>query len=163
MGGGRVRCNILFIRCAVGIIVISIGSVVSRGTVVNGVGGGLCYVSNKVVENIHQKDKQSGGEGATLLDTGVKVNTSGVGPVNSGKTVGVVEESLNGVTGGGGETDSFDDSKNRLVTTRVEGFFEINKHDVVKLFVLESTVEFFIEKFYVAINGHVFPKPVLVR
>ena len=146
MGGGRVRCNILFIRCAVGIIVISIVSVVSRGTVVNGVGGGLCYVSNKVVENIHQKDKQSGGEGTTLLDTGVKVNTSGVGPVNSGKTVGVVEESLNGVTGGGGETDSFDDSKYRLVTTRVEGFFEINKHDVVKLFVLESTVEFFIEK-----------------
>ena len=97
------------------------------------------------VENVHKKDKQEGGEGAALFDSGVEENLFRRGTLEIRKAVGVREQPFDSVNVGLGEAHRFEELKEGRVVTRVESFSEVKKEHGVRLVLLESFVKRLVE------------------
>ena len=82
----------------------------------------------------------------------MKVNAERIRLISGSEAVSVNEERLNGITVLFGKTNLLDEGKDSFMGNRIECFFEVNQHNIVKLFIVHGRVEHFVEEFNVAVH-----------
>ena len=82
----------------------------------------------------------------------MKVNAERIRLISGSEAVSVNEERLNGITVLFGKTNLLDEGKDSFMRNRIECFFEVNQHNIVKLAIVHGRVEFFVEEFNVAVH-----------
>ena len=104
-------------------------------------------------EDIHEEDKEKGGEGASLLDTPVEINTGRGSTREGGVAVGIGKESTDAPDNIFGNTDMSKEGKNNPMVTAIKSFGEVVEEEIIMTSFIFSSIKSFVKKEYVILHG----------